>query len=101
MVSVMDASKKQQTSDEEEAPAPPAPAPSPSLQARSPFRPLSRRRRQAQPPEPAAVVERPGTSLLFDASPTTVAAALAKAGAAPEDATLAWTAEDEPDRDSR
>ena len=100
MLSVMDASKKRPASEEEVAPAAPLPAPSPSLQARNPFRPLSRRRRQAQPPEPPAAVERPDTSLLFDASPTTVAAALAKAGAGPDDGSLAWTAEDEPERGS-
>jgi hypothetical protein len=88
----VDTPKKPQTSDEEEAAAPPVPAPSPPRPASSPFRPLSRRRRQAQLPEPPPAVERPSTSLVFDASPTTVAAALAKAGASPEDASLAWRA---------
>ena len=86
----MDTPNKPQASEEDEAPAPPVPAPSPSLQARSPFRPLSQRRRQAQLAEPPAAVERPSTSLVFDASPTTVAAALVKAGAPPEEASLAW-----------
>ena len=84
----MDTPKKPQASEEDEAPA--SPAPSPPLQARSPFRPLSRRRRQAQAAEPPAVVERPSTSLVFDASPTTAAAALAKAGASPAESSLVW-----------
>jgi hypothetical protein len=88
----VDTPKKPQISDEEEIPAPPTPAPSPSLPAGSPFRPLSRRRRQAQVPEPPSAVERPSTSLVFDASPTTVAAALAKAGASPDEPSLAWRA---------
>lgn len=50
----MDTPNKPQTSDEEGVPAPPVPTPSPALPARSPFRPLSRRRRQAQLPEPPA-----------------------------------------------
>ena len=66
------------------------PAPSPSLPARNPFRPMSLRRRQAQVVEPPPAVERPSTSLVFDASPTTVAAALVKAGASPDEAALAW-----------
>ena len=92
----MDTPKKPQTSDEEEVPAPPAPTPPPALPARSPFRPLSRRRRQARPPEPPAAVERPSTNMVFDASPTTIAAALAKAGASPDDASLAWRPGDDP-----
>jgi hypothetical protein len=88
----VDTPKKPQTSEEEEAPAPPAVEPSPPLPARSPFRPLSLRRRQARLPEPPPAVERPSTSLVFDASPTTLAAALAKAGAAPDEASLAWSA---------
>lgn len=87
----MDTPKKPPTSDQEEVPAPPVPAPAPTP-AGSPFRPLSRRRRQAQVPEPPAAVERPTTSLIFDASPTTVAAALAKAGASPDEPSLAWRA---------
>ena len=86
----MDTPKKPQISDEEEESAPPVPAPSPSLPARNPLRPLSLRRRQAQVAERPAAVERPSTSLVFDASPTTVAAALAKAGASPDEASLAW-----------
>ena len=86
----METPKKPQASEEDEAQALPAPAPSPTLQARSPFRPLSLRRRQAQVPELPAAVERPSTALIFDASPTRVAAALAKAGASPEEASLAW-----------
>ena len=86
----MDTPKKPQTSDEEEVPAPPAPVPSPALPARSPFRPVSRRRRQAQLPEPPSADERPGTNMIFDASPTTIAAALAKAGAPSAESSLAW-----------
>ena len=88
----MDTPKKPQRSEEEEVPAPPVPDPSPSLQARSPFRPMSLRRRQGQLPEPPAAVERPSTSLLFDASPTTLSAALAKAGASPDEGSLTWRA---------
>ena len=95
----MDTPKKPQTSDEEEVTAPPVPAPSPSLQARSPFRPLSGRRRQAQVTEPPPAVERPSTSLVFDASPTTVAAALAKAGASPDEPSLAWRSSQDSDVD--
>ena len=86
----METPKKPQISDEEEVSAPPVPAPSPSLPARNPFRPQSLRRRQAQVADPPPGVERPSTSLVFDASPTTVAAALAKAGASPDEASLAW-----------
>ena len=92
----MDTPNKPQTSDGEEIPAPPVPTPSPALPARSPFLPLSRRRRQTQQPEPPSAVERPTTSLVFDASPTTIAAALAKAGASPAEPSLAWR----PGRDS-
>ena len=74
----MDTPKKPQASDEEAAPPPAPPAPPPS--ARSPFLPLSRRRREQQLARPVPAVERPDTSLVFDASPTTIAAALAKAG---------------------
>lgn len=95
----MDTPKKPQTSDEQEVPAPPGPAPSPALPARSPFRPLSLRRRQAQLPEPPPVVERPGTNMVFDASPTTIAAALAKAGAPSEEAALAWRPSGDSDGD--
>jgi hypothetical protein len=87
----VDTPKKPQASEEEEAPAPPVPAPSPRLPARNPFRPLSLRRRQAQAPEPPPVVERPSTSLVFDASPTTLSGALAKAGASSADSSLNWT----------
>ena len=93
----MDTPKKPQASEEEEAPAPPVPAPSPRLPVRSPFRPRSLRRRQAQPPEPPAAVERPSTSLVFDASPTTLSGALAKAGAAPAESSLAWRGRLDPD----
>ena len=86
----METPKKPQASEENEAPAQSLPAPSPSLPARNPFRPLSRRRRQAQVPEPPAAVERPSTSLVFDASPTTLAAALAKAGGSSAEPSLAW-----------
>ena len=95
----MDTPKKPQTSDEEEVPAPPVPAPSPSLQARSPFRPLSLRRRQAQVAEPPPAVERPSTSLVFDASPTTVSAALSKAGTSPDEPSLEWRASQDSDVD--
>lgn len=93
----MDTPKKPQTSDEEEVTASPVPDPSPSLQARSPFRPLSGRRRQAQVAEPPPAVERPSTSLVFDASPTTVAAALAKAGTSPDEPSLAWPSSQDSD----
>ena len=86
----MDTPNKPQTSDEEDVPAPPAPGPSPVLPARSPFRPVSRRRRQAQLPEPPAAVERPTTNTVFGASPTTVAAALAKAGTQSDESSLVW-----------
>jgi hypothetical protein len=81
--------KPQQTSEEE---APPAPPPAP-LQARSPYRPLSRRKRQEQAVEAPPAVERPVASARFDASPTKISAALAKAGASPEETVLAWTAD--------
>jgi hypothetical protein len=86
----VDTPNKPQASEEEEPLVQPVPAPSPSLGARSPFRPLSRRRRQGQAPEPPAAVERPSTSLVFDASPTTLSGALAKAGASPADSSLNW-----------
>lgn len=84
----MDKPKKPHTSDEETAPPPALPHPS----AQSPFRPLSRRRRQQQPAQPASAVDRPDTSLVFDASPTTITAALAKAKRPPaEPVRLVWT----------
>lgn len=86
----MDKPKKPQTSGEEEVPAPPAPIPPPALAPGSPFRPLSHRRRQAKPPEPPAAVERPSANTVFDASPTTIAAALARAGAVSDEPSLAW-----------
>jgi len=95
----VDTPKKPQASDEDEAPAEPVPAPAPSLQTRNPFRPLSRRRRQLQMPEPPPAVERPSTSLVFDASPTTLAAALAKAGASPAESSLAWRGSQDSDPD--
>jgi hypothetical protein len=83
----VDTPNKPQTSDEEAV----QPAAAPSLQARSPYRPLSRRRRQNQPVEPESQVERPVTTMKFDASPATLAAALAKAGASPDEVTaLTW-----------
>jgi hypothetical protein len=94
----VDTPKKPQRSDEQEVSDIPVPA-VPALPARSPFRPLSLRRRQAQVPEPPAAVERPSTSLVFDASPTTVAAALAKAGVSPDEQSLAWRSSREPDGD--
>lgn len=88
----MDTPKKPQASDDEVVPTPPAPAP--SLQARSPFRPLSLRRRQQQPAEPPSVVQRPATSPVFDASPTTIAAALAGTGTSPaQPIRLSWAQE--------
>ena len=95
----MDKHKKlQQTSEEEVTAAPPAP----SLQARSPYRPLSRRRRQEQVVDPPPAVERPSVSTTFDASPTRINAALAKAGALPEQPVLVWKGGDQagsgPDR---
>ena len=86
----MDTPKKPQRSNEEEMPAPAAPAPSPARPARSPFRPLSWRQRQAKLPEPPAAVERPSAYIVFDASPTTIAAALAKAGAPSDESPMAW-----------
>ena len=93
----MDTPQKPQASEEEEALAPPVPDPSPTLGARSPCRPLSRRRRQSQVPEPPAAVERPSTSLVFDASPTTLSGALAKAGTSPAESPLAWRVRQNPD----
>ena len=78
--------KQQQTSEEEVTPA----APPAVLQARSPYRPLSRRRRQEQVPETPPAVERPSVSMTFDASPTKLSAALAKAGASREESVLVW-----------
>jgi hypothetical protein len=80
--------KPQQTSEEEVTPeAPVAP-----LQARSPYRPLSRRKRQEQVVEPHSAVERPNISQRFDASPTRLSAALAKTGASQEESVLVWSA---------
>jgi hypothetical protein len=93
----VDNPKKPQTSEEEEALVQPAPASPPRLSARSPFRPRSLRRRQAQAPEPPPAVERPSTSLVFDASPTTLSGALAKAGASPAEPSLNWRARANPD----
>jgi hypothetical protein len=82
--------KRQQTSEEEVTPeAPVAP-----LQARSPYRPLSRRKRQEQIVEPPPAVERPVATDRFDASPTRISAALAKKGASPEESLLIWRAGD-------
>jgi hypothetical protein len=94
----VDTPKKPQRSDEQEVSDTPVPA-APALPARSPFRPLSLRRRQAQVPAPPAAVERASTSLVFDASPTTLAAALAKAGASPDEQSLAWRSSHESDDD--
>ena len=83
--------KRHQTSEEEVTPeAPVAP-----LQARSPYRPLSRRKRQEQIVEPPPAVERPVATDRFDASPTRISAALAKKGVLPEEPVLVWTAGDE------
>ena len=81
--------KPQPTSEEQVTP----PAPPPALQARSPYRPLSRRRRHEQVVEPPPAVERPSVSMAFDASPTRIGAALAKAGASGEQPVLVWTGE--------
>lgn len=75
----MDRNKPQKTSDEEGTPPP-------ALLARTPFRPLSRRRRQEQLPEPEPAVERPAASSRFSASPNTIGAALARNGFVP----LVW-----------
>ena len=72
-----------QTSDDEGAQPPP-------LLARSPYRPLSRQRRQEQPVQAQPAVERPTTGAVFTASPNTIAAARARTGAAPDETTLAW-----------
>lgn len=74
---------KPQTSDEEGA-QPPA------RLAGSPYRPVSRRRRQALLAEQRSAVERPAASSVFTVSPTTVAAAVAKSGADPDPAAFVW-----------
>ena len=82
--------KRQPISEEEVTPeAPVAP-----LQARSPYRPLSRRKRQEQMVEPPPAVERPVATDRFGASPTRINAALAKKGALPEESVLVWRAGD-------
>lgn len=73
---------KPQTSDEEGSQLPP-------LVARSPYRPLSLRRRQAMPAAPQPAVKRPKADAVFTVSPNTVAAALANRGASSETA-LVW-----------
>lgn len=80
--------KPQQTSEGEVTPE----APAGPLQARSPYRPLSRRKRQEQVVEPPPAVERPNTSLRFDASPTRISAALAKTGTSQDEFVLVWSA---------
>jgi hypothetical protein len=89
-VNVDKQNKPQQTSEGEVTPE----APAGPLQARSPYRPLSRRKRQEQVVEPPPAVERPNTSLRFDASPTRISAALAKQGASSEESVLVWRAGD-------
>lgn len=79
--------KAQQTSEEEVTPVV-TPGP---LQARSPYRPLSMRRRQEQVVQPPPAVERPAITVRFDASPTRIGAALAKAGASPAETVLVWS----------
>lgn len=83
--------KEPQTSSEEAGPVP-------AVKPARPFRPLSRRRRQEreQLVDPVSRVERPNTSVIFDASPATVAAALTKAKKSAADTTLAWGAPDDP-----
>ena len=73
---------KPQTSDEEGAQPPP-------LLARSPYRPLSLRRRQAMPADPQPAVARPRADTVVTVSPTTVAAALANRSGSNETA-LVW-----------
>ena len=73
---------KPQTSDEEGAQPPP-------LLARSPYRPLSLRRRQAMPADPQPAVARPKADTVFTVSPNTVAAALANRSGSDETA-LVW-----------
>jgi hypothetical protein len=73
---------KPQTSDEEGA-QPPA------LLARSPYRPLSLRRRQALPAIPQPAVKRPKAETVFTVSPNTIAGALANRSASSERA-LVW-----------
>jgi hypothetical protein len=74
---------KPQTSDEEGAQPPP-------LLARSPYRPMSLRRRQAMPAAPQPAVQRPMTGSVFNASPNTIAAVLANTGASPDGLALVW-----------
>ncbi len=78
--------KPQQTSEEEVTPE----APAGPLHARSPYRPLSRRKRQEQVVEPPPAVERPSVTLRFDASPTRISAVLAKAGTSQDETILVW-----------
>lgn len=78
----MDTNKPQTSDDEGAQPPPPL--------ARSPYRPLSRQRRQAQPVQARSAVERPTGGAVFTASPNTIAAARARTGASPEETTLAW-----------
>jgi hypothetical protein len=73
---------KPQTSDEEGAQPPP-------LLARSPYRPLSLRRRQARPADPQPAVARPKADTVFTVSPNTVAAALANRNG-PNETALVW-----------
>ena len=72
--------KPQQTSEGEVTPE----APAGPLQARSPYRPLSRRKRQDQVADP------PNVDLRFDASPPRISAALAKTGTPQDEAVLVW-----------
>ena len=94
----MEKPNKPQISDE--GAAEPAAA-APTLQARSPYRPLSLRRRQEQVVGPESQVERPTTRTKFNASPTTIVAALARSGASPDEtARLSWrSAPKAPSRD--
>jgi hypothetical protein len=82
---LVDKPNKPQTSDEEGG----QPAPAPARPARSPFRVRSRRGRQEHLVDPEPQVERPISTTRFDASPTTIAAAMAKAGASPDEV-LSW-----------
>jgi hypothetical protein len=88
----MDKNKRKTSGEEGAQPPPPL--------ARSPYRPLSLRRRQALPAEPRSAVERPAANSRFTASPATVAAALARRGAGPDGAALAWGRDRDRDGDA-
>jgi hypothetical protein len=64
----------------------------PAPPSKSRHRVVPRRRGGEQLPEPVSPVQRPST-VIFDASPTTIAASLAKAGSDAPEAALTWTAD--------